>query len=124
MGDIKDKYCVVGVGQTAFMKDSGRTTLSLVTEAVKKALEEAGLKASDIDGMTSYGHGDCASAGAVATAMGMRLNYFMDIDGGGGSTEVLIAHAAALIDAGICKTMVIFRGMNGRSGRRMGHAPG
>ncbi len=123
MASLSDKYCIVGVGNTAFTSNSGRSTLSLVCEAVRNALEDAGLDAKDVDGMTSFNHLDCASGGAVATAMGMRLNYFMDV-GGGGATEALIAHAMSLLEAGMCKTMVIFRGMNGRSGRRMGKAPG
>lgn len=40
--------------------------------------------------------------------------------GGGSSGEALVAHAIGLIEAGYCHTMVIFRSMNGRSGRRMG----
>src|SRR6185369_7768065 len=107
MASMRDKYCIVGVGQTAFMTNSGRSTLSMVAEAVKNALADAGLTAKDVDGITSYGHGDCAGAAGVATALGMRPNYYMDVDGGGSSTEALITHAIALIEAGACKTMVI-----------------
>ncbi|MBM3560671.1 MAG: hypothetical protein FJX53_12515, partial [Alphaproteobacteria bacterium] len=62
MVPLTDKYCVVGIGQTAFMTHSGRSTLSLVCEAMKKALDDAGLRAADVDGITSFGHGDCAGA--------------------------------------------------------------
>ena len=124
MGNLTDKYCIVGIGQTAFMTNSGRSTLSLVCEAMKKAMNDAGLSASDIDGITSFGHGDCAGAAAVATAMGLRPNYYMDVDGGGSSTEALITHAIGLLEAGACKCIAIYRGQNGRSGRRMGQQPG
>ena len=40
MGNLTDKYCIVGIGQTAFMTNSGRSTLSLVCEAMKKAMDE------------------------------------------------------------------------------------
>jgi len=56
----------------------------------------------------------------VATALGMRVNYAVDVFSGGSSTEALIGNAIGLLEAGYCKTMVLFRSMNGRSGRRMG----
>ncbi|MGH7247610.1 MAG: thiolase C-terminal domain-containing protein, partial [Pseudomonadota bacterium] len=92
----------------------------MACEAIRKAMADAGLKPSDIDGMTSYQVGDSTTTAHVATALGMRLNYAVDILGGGSSTEVLVAHAVGLIEGGYCKTIVIFRSMNGRSGRRMG----
>ena len=102
------------------MRPSGRTTLSMACEAVRNALADAGLAPQDIDGMTSYqGFDSCASTD-VASSLGIRLSYAVDIIGGGSSTEALVAHAIGLIEAGYCENMVIFRSMNGRSGRRPG----
>jgi len=70
--------------------------------------------------MTSYQAGDSTSSNHVSTALGIRLNYSLDIFGGGSSTEALVGHAIGLLEAGYCKTIVLFRSMNGRSGRRMG----
>ena len=102
------------------MRPSNRTTLSMACEAVRKALDDAGLEASDIGGMTSYQGFDSCASKDVGSALGMRLDYSMDIIGGGSSTEALVAHAIGLIEAGYCRNMVIFRSMNGRSGRRPG----
>ena len=102
------------------MRPSNRTTLSMACEAVRNAMADAGLQASDIDGMTSYQVADSTSSAHVATALGLRLNYCLDIFGGGSSSEALVAHAIGLIEAGYAKTIVCFRSMNGRSGRRMG----
>ena len=120
MGALTDKYCIVGVGETPQMRPSNRTTLSMACEAISNAMADAGLEPSDIDGMTSYQVADSTSSAHVATALGMRLNYCLDILGGGSSTEALVAHAIGLIEAGYAKTIVCFRSMNGRSGRRMG----
>src|SRR5208283_3850930 len=111
MGALTDKYCIVGVGETPQMRPSNRTTLSMACDA----MADAGLEPSDIDGMTSYQVADSTSSGHVATALGMRLNYCLDILGGGSSTEALVAHAVGLIEAGYAKTIVCFRSMNGRS---------
>ena len=45
------------------------------------------------EGMTSYRAGDSTMSSHVATALGMRLNYAVDIFGGGSSTEGLFGNA-------------------------------
>jgi acetyl-CoA acetyltransferase len=44
----------------------------------------------------------------------------MDVHGGGSSTEALIGIAIGVIEAGMCKAVVIFRSMNGYSQVRIG----
>ncbi|MCH8191448.1 MAG: lipid-transfer protein, partial [Chloroflexi bacterium] len=56
MGELSGKVAIVGVGETNYYRDAGRTTLSLGLEAIKKAIDDAGLEPTDIDAMTSY-HG-------------------------------------------------------------------
>ena len=51
---IKDKTAIVGIGWTAFSRNSGVTTLSLAAEASLKAIADAGLKVQDIDGVVSF----------------------------------------------------------------------
>ena len=120
MGPLTDKFCIAGVGETKHMRPSNRTTHSMGVEAVKRACEDAGIRPQDIDGITSYNIGDSTAGTSIGSSLGMRLNYAVDISGGGSSTEALIAHAVGLLAGGYCKNMVIFRSMNGRSGRRPG----
>src|SRR5438067_6631055 len=120
LGALTDKFCVVGVGETPHMKFSGRTQLSMACEAIKNACADAGIDPHEIDGMTSYQVSDSTSSNHIATALGMRLNYSVDIVGGGSSTEALVANSIGLLEAGYCKAMVVFRSMNGRSNLRMG----
>ena len=49
---LKDQAAIVGIGQTEFSKNSGRSELQLACEAVRAAIRDAGLKPSDVDGMT------------------------------------------------------------------------
>jgi hypothetical protein len=44
----------------------------------------------------------------------------MDVMGGGSSSEALLGIAIGIIEAGMAKTAVIFRSMNGFTGVRMG----
>jgi len=120
MAGLKDKYCIVGVGETEYSKHSGRSTRAMAVEAVKTAMADAGLKAPDVDGMMSYQSGDSTPASWVAPDLGIRLNFYMDVFGGGSSTEALIGLAMGAIEAGMCNTVAIYRAMNGYSEFRIG----
>src|SRR5437667_7264408 len=117
---LRDKYCIVGVGETEYSRNSARTTRAMAVEAVRKAILDAGLTAADVDGMMSYQSGDSTPSNWVAPDLGIRLNFYMDVVGGGSSTEALIGLAMGAIEAGMCKTVAIFRSMNGYSDFRIG----
>ena len=117
---LRDKYAIVGVGETPYTRGSGLTTRAMGTNAVRSAILDAGLKPSDIDGMLSYQSGDSTFAPFIAGDLGIRLNFYMDVFGGGSSTEALIGIAIGVIAAGMCKTVAIFRSMNGFSQVRIG----
>ena len=118
--NLKDKYSIVGVGETDFSRGSGRSTRALAMEAIRNAVADAGLKTQDIDGMLSYHGGDSTSSSTLAYDMGAQLNFYMDCSGGGSSTEALIGLAIGGIEAGMCETVAIFRSMNGYSQVRSG----
>lgn len=117
---LRDKYAIVGVGETTYTRGSGRTTRALGTWAIRNAMADAGIDASEIDGMLSYSGNDSTPSTTMAGDLGIRLNFFMDVMGGGSSTEALIGIAIGVIEAGMCKTVVIFRAMNGFSQVRIG----
>lgn len=117
---MRDKYAIVGVGETPYLKGAGKTTRAMATCAVRNAILDAGLKPADVDGMMSYQSGDSVLSTMVSGDLGMRLNYYMDVFGGGSSIEALIGIASGVIEAKMCSTIVIFRSMNGYSGMRMG----
>ena len=117
---LRDKYAIIGVGETTYTRGSGKTTRALGTWAVRNAIEDAGLKAADVDGMLSYQSGDSTFSPFIAGDLGIRLNFHMDVFGGGSSTEALIGIAIGVIEAGMCKTVVLFRAMNGFSQVRIG----
>ena len=119
---LADKYGIVGVGETQYMRGngSGRTTRALGVQAIRAAMNDAGLKPGDIDGMLSYSFNDSTFSPVMAGDLGIRLNFYMDVYGGGSSTEALVGIAIGVIEAGLCKTVAIFRSMNGFSQVRIG----
>src|SRR5947207_1611899 len=66
MKTLKDKYCIVGVGETEYSRGSGRTTRAMAVEAMRNAILDAGLRASDVDGVLDYQGGDSTFANQVA----------------------------------------------------------
>jgi acetyl-CoA acetyltransferase len=120
MAGLSGKYAIVGVGETEYSRGSGRSTRALGVEAVRNAMLDAGLDRHGIDGMLSYHGNDSTASPAIASDLGIRLNFYMDCSGGGSSTEALIGIAMGVIEARMCNTVAIFRSMNGYSGVRIG----
>ena len=91
--NLRDKYAIVGVGETTYTRGSGMTTRALGTWAVRNAIEDAGLTTNDVDGMLSYSGADSTPGPLLAADLGIRLNFYMDCMGGGSSTEALVGLA-------------------------------
>ena len=121
---LDERFCIVGVGETAYSRNSGRTTHALAVEAVQRAAGDAGLATNEIDGLMCYHENDSVQPYFVATDLGAKLSYYMDTPGGGNATEALIGTAAAVIDAGLANVVGIYRSLNARSGLRIGGTGG
>ena len=119
-GNLRGKYCIVGIGETEYSRGSGRTTRAMGAEAIRNAMNDAGLKPEDVDGMMSYHGGDSTPSTAIQYDLGLRPNFYMDCSGGGSSTEALVGLAVGAIEGGMCDTVAIFRSMNGYSQIRIG----
>ncbi len=50
---MKDAAAVVGIGETEYARRSDRSAADLIVEAVTKAVADAGLRASDVDGIVT-----------------------------------------------------------------------
>jgi acetyl-CoA acetyltransferase len=109
---------IVGVGHTEYSKDSGRSELKLACEAISAAIADAGLKPTDIDGITKYTM-DNNDPVDIARSLGMpELRFFAEVAyGGGGGPLGTILLAAMAVVTGQAKAVVAFRAMNERSGR-------
>jgi acetyl-CoA acetyltransferase len=116
---IKDKTAVVGIGWTAFSAKSGTTVANLAAEASLKAIADAGLLKSDIDGVITYCfQNDTFSGRELAQVLGLeQCNFSINERLGGGWACSAVASAAMAVHAGVCNNVLVFRAMNGRSER-------
>jgi acetyl-CoA acetyltransferase len=116
---LREKVAVTGVGETAYMRGTDRTVLSLQLEASLRAIEDAGLTPKDIDGLIPYGMGVVAED--LVTNFGIPDLRFSATTPMGGATAVAsIQCAAAAISAGICNHVLLSLGRTGYSGGRIG----
>ncbi|AYC40120.1 lipid-transfer protein [Streptomyces griseorubiginosus] len=111
---------IVGIGATEFSKDSGRSELRLAAEAVRAALDDAGLTPADVDGMVTFTM-DTSPEITVAQACGIgELSFFSRVHYGGGAACATVQQAALAVAAGVAEVVVCYRAFNERSGRRFG----
>ncbi|AJF66254.1 lipid-transfer protein [Streptomyces vietnamensis] len=114
------RAAVVGIGATEFSKDSGRSELSLAVEAVRAALDDAGLTPADVDGLVTFTM-DTNPEITVAQASGIgELSFFSRVHYGGGAACATVQQAALAVASGIAEVVVCYRAFNERSGRRFG----
>ncbi len=115
---LKDEAVIVGIGQTEFSKNSGRSELQLACEAVRNAIRDAGLSPSDVDGMTSFTL-DASDEIEIARSVGIGdLTFFSRTPHGGGAALGIVHQAAMAVATGAAETVVCYRALNGRSGQR------
>jgi acetyl-CoA acetyltransferase len=96
----------------------GHSTLALHLEAAVNAVRDAGLSLRDIDGIATV---SAPGPVQVAHALGI-VPRWIDGTGVGGTSFLLhVRHAAAAIQAGYARTVLVTHGESGRS--RIGAAP-
>ena len=118
----KDKAAIVGIGETEFSWDSGRSEIQLACEAIKAACEDAGISPHQIDGLVRYEMDTNHETLLVQTLGIPNLRHWESVSYGGGAGNAVVGHAAAAISAGFCNYVVCFRAANLRSQLRLGQA--
>ncbi len=115
-----NQAAIVGIGQTEFSKNSGRSEQQLAAEAILLACQDAGIDPADIDGMTTFSL-DNSDEVDVMRSLGCReINYTTRLPQGGASSVATIVHAKNAVESGMCDVFVIWRAMNERSQYRFG----
>jgi acetyl-CoA acetyltransferase len=118
----RDRCAIVGIGATDYSRSSGRSDLSLATQAALAAADDAGLSPKDIDGIVRCDM-DLVRPNDLVDSLGLDgLSYYGEVGPGGVAPCGMIGQAVAAILAGMATTVLVFRCLNGRSGRRYGQS--
>ncbi|KWV48516.1 thiolase [Bradyrhizobium macuxiense] len=103
---------VVGAAETTELGViPGLSQLGLHGDAALNAMADAGLKPSDIDGVATAGE----SPIRVAHYLGITPTWIDGTSIGGCSFLMHVRHAAAAINEGLCRTVLITHGESGKS---------
>jgi len=106
---IKDRTAIVGIGQTAFAKSLPQSEKHLALEAISAALDDAGVDASEVDGLSSYSL-ETTDEMDIARNLGTGdITWFSDVRYGGGAGCGVVGNAAMAVAAGQCNVAVAWR---------------
>ena len=109
MTNLSGKCAIVGMGETQVGKRPDATTNALHLEAIKACLEDAGIKASQVDGLlTNQPLNDSHRSYAVKLAhmAGIDPNFATDLALGGATPIAMVQHAVMAIEAGMATTVM------------------
>ena len=119
MSSLRGKVAIVGAADTPVGKLPGVSATALCVEAVKLALEDAGITKDQVDGLVtcnSMAEPYLYHAEAIAEYMQIFPRYCVSANAGGGTTFSGIRQAAAAIATGACNTVVVALADSLRSG--------
>ncbi|MCL6558967.1 MAG: thiolase family protein [Firmicutes bacterium] len=120
-GFLKSKrVCLVGVGETDQGKIPGKSSLQFHSEAAKLAIEDAGIKKEDINGVvTAFSFVDQTFMHCTTFSeyfgLAPKFNY-TSMAIGGSTAAWMVAQAAQAIHAGLADVILCVRGDNTLTG--------
>ena len=112
----KGSVAVVGAAESDLGQVAPHTSpADLMAQATRRALDDCGLKLSDIDGIFCATSQIRLSPLALAEYLGLKPRYFDGTIIGGSSFMTHVAHAQAALEAGLCEVALIAYGSTQRS---------
>ena len=121
MKKLSQRYCIVGVGHTAYGKNPGMSQIAHNVMAIRAALDDAGLATADIDGVLTKAPTSTFPmlwAPKIAEALRVEPNVVGTLDQAGASNIGLIQYAISTIELGQASVVAISYGDNPRTGSR------
>ena len=116
---LRNRVAIVGVGESDIGKVPTMSGLGLNAQASKRALKDAGLRVSDIDGLlTAYSFTERYTmlGSSLCEYMGLQPRMCASIVAGGASAGIMLRRAAEAIVCGDVDTVLICAGENRATG--------
>jgi acetyl-CoA acetyltransferase/uncharacterized OB-fold protein len=111
---FEDRAAVTGIGMSRFGRKLMADPVALGVEAVRAAVEDAGLRMDDVDGLSTYPAGSAdggyseGGVTAVEAALGLRPTWHNGGPETPGANGSLVA-AMLAVASGLCRHVVCFR---------------
>ncbi len=116
---LRNKAVIIGVGESDIGKLPHMSGLGLNAQAAKRAIEDAGLKPNQIDGLlTAYSFTEpyFMLGSVLAEYLGIQPKYCSSIVVGGASPTVMLHHAAQAVASGAANYVLVCAGENRATG--------
>jgi acetyl-CoA acetyltransferase len=115
----KHRIVIAGVGETEQGKIPNKSSFQFLSEASKLAIQDAGIKKSDVDGLVtafSLVEHTFMHCTTFADYFGLKPRYFSSVAIGGATAVWMAAEAAMAIASGQAEVVLCVRGDNTLSG--------
>jgi acetyl-CoA acetyltransferase len=118
--DARNKVAIVGVGHSRIGRKLDRPVGLLALDASFAAIEDAGLRVGDIDGISTFPSGPGPGVGPVPGASAAPLRWMVDGLGierldwwadGGGNISTAIGYAIQALATNCCSYVLVWRAM-------------
>ena len=113
---LRGAAAIVGVGLSGLPSAPERTAMEILAEAVHRALDDAGLKLGDIDGLFTGSSYHFLPSLSVAEYLGLKPKFQDTTMVGGSSFVGHLLNAALALHVGLCDVALICYGSNQGSG--------
>ena len=115
---LKDAAAIVGIGETPFAKKLDGSEKKLAAQAIIAALDDAGIDASEVDGLASYTM-EATDEVEIAKNVGSGdVTFFSQVGYGGGAGPACVGLLAMAVATGQCRVGVAWRSRKRGSGGR------
>ncbi|TAK09310.1 thiolase family protein [bacterium] len=106
----RKRVCFVGYGSTEYSRKSEEPLLWYYAEAIRRALDQTGIKKSDIQGFSVTTQASPDYSPHVAEQLGLELDWVLNGDYGGAGGVMSVRRAADAIEAGHIDVAVLVGG--------------
>ena len=118
MASQRRDAAIVGIHEYPLRVAPGRSAMQIKSESIKAALDDAGLKWSDVDAIYDTNDGEGGGGLGMASYLGLSPTVIDTTQVGGSSYEFQAAHAFRDIAAGKANVAILSYGSTAASSRR------
>ncbi|WP_417741830.1 thiolase [Salipiger sp.] len=115
MESMRGKSAIVGMATAGIGEAPGFSAMELLGQAAVKAVNDAGLRLQDIDGVFAATSSHAFPTMSVVEYLGLKPRFFDGTNVGGSSFEMHLLQATLALEAGLCDAALICYGSNQRT---------
>ncbi|WP_375262998.1 thiolase [Palleronia sp.] len=113
--NIRGKSAIVGMATAGVGEAPGFTAMELLGQAAVRAVNDAGLKLQDIDGVFAATSSHAFPTMSVVEYLGLKPRFFDSTNVGGSSFEMHLLQATLALQTGLCDAALVCYGSNQRT---------